>query len=35
MQILSVLIAHANTIPIAQSAKYGSAKGKYVVQSEK
>ena len=32
MQILSVLIAHASTIPIAQSAKYGSAN---VVQSEK
>ena len=28
MQILSVLIAHANTVPIAQSAKYGSAKSK-------
>ena len=25
MQILSVLIAHENMIPIAQSAKYGSA----------
>ena len=24
-QILSVLIAHANTMPMAQSAKYGSA----------
>ena len=27
-QILSVLSAHANTVPIAQSAKYGSAKCK-------
>ena len=26
MQILSVLIAHANTVPIAQSAKYGIEK---------
>ena len=30
MQILSVLIAHANTILIAQSAKYGSTKCKIV-----
>ena len=28
MQILSVLITHANTVLIAQSAKYGSAKCK-------
>ena len=28
VQILSVLIAHANTVPIVQSAKYGSAKCK-------
>ena len=27
-QILSVLIAHANTVPITQRAKYGSAKCK-------
>ena len=27
-QILSVLITHANTVPIAQSAKYGRAKSK-------
>ena len=31
----SVLIAHANRVPIAQSAKYGSAKCKWVIQSAK